>query len=409
MDGRLVGGRYRLLESHAMGGMASVWRATDEQTGDIVAVKLLHPHLVADPGARERLIREAVAMEAIRHPNVVRIRAVVDGDEPALVMDFVEGRSVADMAENGHRFDEAEAVGIAAAVADGLAAAHEQGIVHRDVKPANVLVGDDGTVRLSDFGIAVALDDATALTAEADVVGTLRYLAPERLAGDPATPATDVWGVGTVLYELLAGTAAFPAMTLTERVESASEPAERLADVSDDTWAMIERCLAANPTDRFDDGVDLAAALHRSPGVPPPATTPADPSAATVVMTLPTMAAEPTEVPDAPIGATRDPAPAAVAEPPRRVEPMGTPRRRSWAIGALAGAVILVVATAMATADDGARDGLGTTPSASPQPAATSVATTPSAVEATPIESAEAAKPGKDKGKENGKGKGRGN
>ena len=99
MDGRLLGGRYRLLESHAMGGMASVWRAHDERTGEVVAIKRLHPHLIADDGARERFRREALAMEAIRHPNVVAVRdAVTDEDEPALVMDFVNGQSVAGVA-----------------------------------------------------------------------------------------------------------------------------------------------------------------------------------------------------------------------------------------------------------------------------------------------------------------------
>ena len=225
MDGRLLGGRYRLLEAHAMGGMASVWRANDERTGQVVAIKRLHPHLIADEGARERFRREATAMEAIRHPNVVAVRdAVVDSDEPALVMDFVAGRSIAELGADGHAFDEAEALRVAAAVADGLAAVHEGGIVHRDLKPGNVLIGDDGTVRLSDFGIAVGLMDATALTAEDGVVGTLRYLAPERLAGEPATPATDVWGLGTVLYEMLTGVAAFPETTLADRVEGAADP-----------------------------------------------------------------------------------------------------------------------------------------------------------------------------------------
>ena len=130
-----------------MGGMASVWRAHDERTGELVAIKRLHPHLIADEGARERFRREAAAMEAIRHPNVVAVRdAVVDADEPALVMDFVAGRSVGELAADGHAFDEAEALRIAAAVADGLAAVHELGIVHRDLKPANIILASDPEV-----------------------------------------------------------------------------------------------------------------------------------------------------------------------------------------------------------------------------------------------------------------------
>ena len=292
MDGRLLGGRYRLLEAHAMGGMASVWRANDERTGEVVAIKRLHPHLVEDEGARERFRREAAAMEAVRHPNVVAVRdAVLDEAEPALVMDFVAGRSVAELAADGHRFDEPEALAIGAAVADGLAAVHERGIVHRDLKPANVLIGDDGVARLSDFGIAVGLMDATALTADDGVVGTLRYLAPERLAGATATPATDVWGLGTVLYEMLTGVAAFPATTLAARVEAASTPVTRPEGLGDATWAVLARALASAPGDRYPDGAAMAADLHRLPGVPAPVVVPPDPSDPTEVIAIPAAAA----------------------------------------------------------------------------------------------------------------------
>ena len=319
MDGRLLGGRYRLLEAHAMGGMASVWRATDEQTGEIVAIKRLHPHLIADEGARERFRREVVAMEAILHQNVVTVRdAVVDEDEPALVMDFVAGRSVVEMAADGHRFDETEAIGIAAPVADGLAAVHELGIVHRDLKPANVLIGDDGVVRLSDFGIAVGLMDETALTADDGVVGTLRYLAHERLAGSPATPATDVWGLGTVLYEMLTGVAAFPATTLAARVEAASTPVARPDGLTDASWAVLAHALASEPGDRYADGAAMADALHRLPGVPAPAVIPPDPSAPTELIALPTAAVSDPETSRTPVP---PPAVAATAGSPDSAPP----------------------------------------------------------------------------------------
>jgi serine/threonine protein kinase len=414
MDGRLLGGRYRLLEARAMGGMASVWRAHDERTGETVAVKRLHPHLVADEGARERFRRESTAMEAIRHPNVVAVRdAVVDGDEPALVMDFVAGRSIAELAADGHAFSEGEALGVAAAVADGLATVHAAGIVHRDLKPANVLIGDDGVVRLSDFGIAVGLEDATALTADDGVIGTLRYLAPERLAGSPATPATDVWGLGTVLFEMLTGVAAFPETKLTARVEAAAAPVPRPDGLTDATWAVLSRALASDPADRYADGAAMATALHRLPGVPAAAGVQPDPSAPTEVIALPvaaSLATEPASVPIAePMAAQPDlpPPPPPIAAP--RVDPAApvasaaiVPRKPSRSALAMAGivgalAVALVVGMAAGNPAGPGPDPAAAAPSDSPTPSVT-----PSPP---PAEADEESKPGKD----NGKGKGNDN
>jgi serine/threonine-protein kinase len=442
MDGRLLGGRYRLLESHAMGGMASVWRAHDERTGEVVAVKRLHPHLIADEGARERFRREAAAMEAIRHPNVVAVRdAILDDAEPALVMDFVLGRSLAELAADGHAFDDAEALAVAAAVADGLASVHEAGIVHRDLKPANVLIGDDGVVRLSDFGIAVGLMDATAFTADDGVVGTLRYLAPERLAGSPATPATDVWGLGTVLHEMLTGVAAFPETTISARVEAASTPVARPDGLTDATWAVLARALASDPGDRYADGSAFATALHRLPGVPPPAEVTADPSAPTEVIALPVAAStaaaavapaaldsaaaavprpeSPTErsasLPPAESFATADdgvPAPTAIAprvEAPASAASGGavarTTPRGALAMAGLVGVLALALVVGMAA---------GRTPASGPDPAAAAASASPSpTATATPAPAESIAapskepKPGKDADK--GKGKGKGN
>jgi serine/threonine-protein kinase len=409
MDGRLLGGRYRLLEAHAMGGMASVWRAHDERTGEVVAVKRLHPHLIADEGARERFRREAAAMEAIHHPNVVGVRdAVLDEDEPALVMDFVAGRSVAELAADGHQFGEAEALGVAAAVADGLDAVHEGGIVHRDLKPGNVLIGDDGVVRLSDFGIAVGLMDATALTAEDGVVGTLRYLAPERLAGEPATPATDVWGLGTVLYEMLTGVAAFPETTLSARVEAASATVERPAGVADATWAVLARALASDPGDRYPDGAAMAADLHRLPGVPGAIDIPPDPSAPTEIITLPVAAAvaplTPPEHLAAPVAEPPVPARAAFVAQPAASPLPRRPSRSALAMAGIVGVLTLALVVGMAA---GSSPGQG--------PGAAAGTSTPSPVptaELTPTpdpEKAGEASPGKGEDKGNGKGKGKGN
>jgi len=421
MDGRLLGGRYRLLEAHAMGGMASVWRAHDERTGEVVAVKRLHPHLIADEGARERFRREAAAMEAIHHPNVVRVRDVVlDADEPALVMDFVAGRSVAELASEGHAFGEAEALGVAAPVADGLATVHAAGIVHRDLKPANVLIGDDGVVRLSDFGIAVGLEDATSLTAEDGVVGTLRYLAPERLAGSPATPATDVWGLGTVLYEMLTGVAAFPETTLAARVEAAAAPVSRPDGLTDATWAVLARALASDPTDRYPDGAAIATALHRLPGVPAAAVVRPDPSAPTEVIALPVaavaVAAAPVPLPIAePVATEPDRlAPPVTAVPPaERPAPVARtavaprkPSRSALAMAGIVGVLTLALVVGMAAGSPGrpGPDPAAAAPSDSPAPSAS--VSQPPAEESQALP--EEAKPGKDNDKGKGKGKGDG-
>ena len=271
MDGRRIGGRYRLLQQRAIGGMAAVWRGRDERTGRDVAVKLLHPHLVADPDARRRLQREARATEALEHPNVVAVHAVVaDRDAPAVVMDYVEGRSLAERLQDEGPLPEEQALAIARDVAHGLAAAHEAGIVHRDVKPGNILLTPEGTARLGDFGIATDLGaDMTALTGEQGVIGTLRYMAPERLLGEPAVPATDVWGLGAVLYEMVAGRPAFEASGGVLGAERGL-PA-RPEGMGHGTWAVVQRALAADPSDRYPDGAALAAALagSRSAAVEP--------------------------------------------------------------------------------------------------------------------------------------------
>ncbi|HUP54600.1 MAG TPA: serine/threonine-protein kinase [Methylomirabilota bacterium] len=422
MDGRLLGGRYRLLEAHAMGGMASVWRAHDERTGEVVAVKRLHPHLTADEGARERFRREATAMESIRHPNVVAVRdAVVDTDEPALVMDFVAGRSIAELAADAHVFDEPEALRVAAAVADGLAAVHERGIVHRDLKPGNVLVGDDGGVRLSDFGIAVGLMDATALTADDGVIGTLRYLAPERLAGEPATPATDVWGLGTVLYEMLTGVAAFPETTLAARVEAAAVPVARPEGLSDATWAVLARALANDPHDRYADGAAMATELHRLPGVPAAAVIAPDPFAPTEIVALPVAAAAaaapivaerpmPSPAPPAPIPERAAPAPIEPAIEPRPVLTGPTtvpskPSRSALAMAGIVGVLTLALVVGMATANP---TGNGPEPAAAAGSASPAPKATPTPKPKATATPAPAQPPKNENGKENGKGKGKG-
>lgn len=424
MDDRLVGGRYRLLDARALGGSAAVWRAIDEQTGEAVAVKLLHPHLVADDGARERLAREGAALGAIDHPNVVGVRAVVDdASGPAIVMDFVDGRSLAERLEDG-ALDEGEAGAIALDVTEALRAVHAVGLVHRDVKPGNILLGSDGRTRLVDFGIAAdTITDATALTAADGVIGTLRYLAPERLAGDTATAATDVWGVGAVLYEMLAGTPAYPSSTVLERAESAHRDLPRPDRVSDAVWSVMERSLAADPADRFRDADSLAEALRDAVGsraTVAPAL--ADPWAATRTIPLGTSGAT---IADAVVAgtaagsvATAAPARAALlgrtATGRSFAQPAGPWRPIAIGLGVLVLAVAVISAGSVDRGGVDAADRPSTEPSASVTPALPTPTVTPAVVSGEDGDRADDADdkaPGRDKPKERGNddGRGRGN
>jgi serine/threonine-protein kinase len=200
-------------------------------------------------------------------------------------------------------------------------------------------------VRVFDFGVAVGLDNETALTVEGGVIGTLRYLAPERLAGEPATPATDVWGLGAVLFELLTGKAAFPALTLTERIDDASSGVDRSRGLDDDVWAILERCLATDPVDRYPTGGALAAALHRLDGVPEPADASADPSAPTQVVVVP-------EADTATHAPMREPAllavPPSVAGRSLPLPSIAAHARPAWAAAGVLAATVLIAFVALA-------------------------------------------------------------
>jgi serine/threonine-protein kinase len=198
--GTVLGSRYRLEQLLGSGGMASVWRATDDALERTVAVKVIADTLAADPAWVRRFQREARAMAALSHPNIVRVFDYgVDRGRPFLVMEHL-GRSVLEGAGGG---DDVDPERVARELLSALAHMHAAGLVHRDVKPANVLLAHDGSVRLTDFGI-VRAHDATQLTSTGMVVGSVRYLAPEVLAGEPATARSDLFSLGRLLEELAA-------------------------------------------------------------------------------------------------------------------------------------------------------------------------------------------------------------
>ncbi len=213
-DQVLIAGRYRLAESIGRGGMGEVWRAYDETLARHVAVKLLLPQ-DSDPTATSRFRLEAQTAARIDHPNVVGVRDFGEYDNRLfLVMELVEGPSLATTLTRSGALPAERVARIAAQAAAGLAAAHRQGIVHRDIKPGNLLLDADGTLKIGDFGIARFMDDpGAALTATGQIVGTSLYLAPERALGKSAGPASDVYALGCVLYQLLTGRPPFQADT----------------------------------------------------------------------------------------------------------------------------------------------------------------------------------------------------
>jgi eukaryotic-like serine/threonine-protein kinase len=188
----------------ATGGMGEVWVARDLLLDRLVAVKVLGGALAGDGRAAERLRREARAAARLDHPSIARVLDLGEQDgRPYLVMELLEGESLAGRIDRGGPMAPAEAARVVAAVADALQAAHRAGVVHRDVKPGNVFLTAEGEVKVLDFGIASAAGEAALTTG--DLLGTAAYLAPERALGRPATPAADVYSLGVVLYELLAG------------------------------------------------------------------------------------------------------------------------------------------------------------------------------------------------------------
>lgn len=266
----LLGGRYRLLRQVASGGMATVWEAEDAVLGRRVAVKVLHTHLAADEAVRERFRREGVAVARLGHPAVVAVYDTGEDEGIAfLVMELVEGRTLRDMLREDGPLPVAAAVEVVAQVAAGLAVAHERGIIHRDVKPANILVLPDGRAKITDFGIArgeSGTDMDEDLTRTGTIVGTAKYLAPEQVQGGPVDPRTDVYALGLVLYEALCGRPAFDGATelataIARTQASPLPPRQVRVDVPRSVETIVMRTLARDPSSRFQSAADLRAAL----------------------------------------------------------------------------------------------------------------------------------------------------
>jgi non-specific serine/threonine protein kinase/serine/threonine-protein kinase len=356
---RPIAGRYQLEEPLGAGGMGTVYAAHDVRLDRPVAVKVLRRELTRDPSLRRRFEREARAAARVSHPHAV---AVFDTGEDRdgetfIVMERLSGRTLVDELADGGPLDEARLRRIADEVLGALAAAHDQGIVHRDVKPGNILLADGGSVKIGDFGIATSLDAGE--TSTAVPLGTPAYTAPERLRGFAATPRSDLFSFAVVLYEAAAGGRPFTgdaAGPVAEAVVAGTHTPlrEHRPELSPAFVDGVERALMVDPDDRFASAEEMRAALAARTDVP----------AMDVVGTEP--------LPGPPTATATLPSPRRPPAPER-----SAPRRRvdvaRWLVGGALALVLVVVVVLLLT-----RGGdTPTTPASRPAASTTAVAAGP--------------------------------
>jgi serine/threonine protein kinase len=257
MPGELIGERYEVEELVGTGGMSSVYRARDRLLERLVALKVLHPHYGDDEEYVERFRREARSVAQLSHPHIVTVidRGVDDGRQ-FIVFEYIDGENLKQLIARTGPLPARRALELAIEIADALAFAHEHGLVHRDVKPQNVLVSPDGNAKVTDFGIARSLDVEHGVTQTGTVLGTSNYLSPEQASGKPTTPATDVYSLGVVMYELLTGDVPFPgdnfvAVAMKHLNERPPDVLEHRHDIPMRLAAAVDRALEKDPALRF--------------------------------------------------------------------------------------------------------------------------------------------------------------
>lgn len=329
VEGSTLGGRYTLDRRIAAGGMGEVWQASDTVLGRTVAVKVLASGFVDDTGFTERFRAEARHTASLSHTNIAAVHDYgEDAGSPYLVMEFVDGVPLSQLIRQHAPMAPDQVCRIVGQAAEALEAAHRGGLIHRDVKPANILITPSGTAKLTDFGISRAVGGA-AMTRTGEVMGTAQYLAPEQAMGRPATAASDVYSLGIVTYEMLTGTRPFDREnTVATALAQINDPPPPLPrSVPPGLRGLVEACLAKDPALRPPSGGALAAAV-RQPGL-----------------------------------LTPEPEPAVGAGPPDPSAARGTSRLR-WSLGA--GLAVVIVAAVVLV-----MQGLGDNPTSPPEPTPT--------------------------------------
>ena len=345
--GTVLSDRYALTEPIAAGGMGEVWAATDTVLGRTVAVKLLNPSLSQQSGFLERFRAEARYSAALHHPNIT---TVFDYGEDAgsayLVMELVAGQPLSQIISERAPMSAATTASILIQAANALEAAHQGGVVHRDVKPANILITPDGTAKLTDFGISRLVNTAP-LTQTGQILGTAQYLSPEQAMGQSATASSDIYALGVIGHEMLTGQPPFNADTLVATaVAHLNQPPPPLPEtVPVGIRNVIIAALAKNPADRPATAADMAHAL----GVPDAAFASGAPVAGALALAAPALSARTQAMVALAFPApTRDMAAQAMATEPPGMPDRGSRLRPAWVLaGAAAGALIVLAAFAL--------------------------------------------------------------
>ena len=260
--GQVFGSRYELVSRIAIGGMGEVWKANDIVIGRVVAIKILKEEYLGDPGFRERFRAEARHAALVNHEGIANVFDYGEEESHAfLVMELVPGEALSTILERDKILPASKVLHIVAQTAQALHAAHQAGLVHRDIKPGNLLITPDGTVKITDFGIA-RLADQVPLTATGQVMGTVQYLAPEQAGGKPASPLTDVYSLGIVAYEALAGKRPFrgESQVAIAMAQIKEKPPELPSSIPEPVRHLVMSCMAKKPEGRPASAHDLAQA-----------------------------------------------------------------------------------------------------------------------------------------------------